>query len=107
MSQKVRDNRYYFIPVGRPEGPILGIFVDVLFQEVFNVTGQIDTSDSSDSEHEVDDVLRESTVFIYKGEHPTWRIGPDPHDPRCWIYTDYTGTFEDFEQNQGKDQTFH
>ena len=27
-------------------------------------------------------------------------IGPDPRDPRCWIYTDFEGSFDEFEKSQ-------
>ena len=34
-----------------------------------------DEEDSSESEYEDDTILRESTVFIYKGQEGRWRIG--------------------------------
>merc|ERR1712048_392018 len=72
--------------------------------------------------------VRESSVFVYKQyvdtdengnsvlkSHPTWRVGPDMKDPRCWLYAPNGQgklnpalegePFKQFEENQNKSVT--
>ena len=52
---------------------------------------------SSSSEEEMshsDDSLPPliDQVYLYKNEFASWRWGPDPNSPKCWIYTNFTGS---------------
>ena len=43
---------------------------------------------------------RNTLILFFKGNHPTWRIGPDMSCPKCWLCSDYEGDINGFDAGQ-------